>query len=90
MTTPISRRAVLAGFGVAAAVAGAPKADAEDQLSDADKIKKTDAKYQPGPKGVQRCQICLQFMPPTTCKIVQGPITATGWCQFFAARENAH
>jgi hypothetical protein len=38
----------------------------------------------------QRCEICLQFEPPDHCKIVQSPITSHGWCQYFAARENAH
>ena len=49
-----------------------------------------EAQYQQQPKGQQRCEICLLFVAPNTCKIVQGPINPKGWCQFFAARENAH
>jgi hypothetical protein len=53
------------------------------------KINKQAANYQNSPKGQQRCEICLQFRPPAQCAIVQGPINPKGWCQYFAARENA-
>lgn len=52
-------------------------------------ITKTDAKYREHPNGQQRCEICLQFRPPGSCQLVQGEISPQGWCQFFAARENA-
>ncbi len=82
----ISRRALVAGVGAAVGLraAGGGKAAAEE------KIGKTDAHYQDRPNGQQRCEICLQFQPPSTCRIVAGPVTAHGWCQFFAAKENAH
>ena len=54
-----------------------------------EKLSKTEAKYQDHPNGQQRCGICLQFRPPGICQIVAGSISPTGWCQFFAARENA-
>jgi hypothetical protein len=56
------------------------------------KVSKADAKYQDHPHGAQgeqRCEICLQFRPPNSCQIVEGPISPKGYCQFFAARENA-
>jgi len=53
------------------------------------KLKKRVAKYQDHPKGIQRCEICLQFRPPGTCQLVEGEISPHGWCQYFAARENA-
>ncbi|HXZ00931.1 MAG TPA: sigma factor [Stellaceae bacterium] len=56
----------------------------------ADKIKQADAHYRHRPNGQQRCEICLQFAPPNRCRIVRGPILPHGWCQFFAARDNAH
>ncbi len=61
-----------------------------EELSEAQKVTHADAKYQPTRNGQQRCEICLQFEPPDHCKIVQSPISASGWCQYFAARENAH
>jgi hypothetical protein len=90
----ISRRALFesagAAIGLAIATAPTPPATAEDAIKEEDKIKKPDAKYQDKPKGQQRCEICLNFQPPSTCKIVRGPINPHGWCQFFAAKENAH
>ena len=78
-------RLILALLAVAAAPAVAAEA-----TKDAEKISKADALYQYQPKGQQRCAICLQFMPPGQCRIVAGPVSPNGWCQFFAARENAH
>lgn len=88
-----SRRALLAGGGLAVCVlavrASRSLAVADEEIKEADKIKQSDAHYQTHPKGRQRCEICLQFNPPDSCKIVRGPITLQGWCQFFAARESA-
>jgi hypothetical protein len=53
------------------------------------KLKKSEAKYQAFPKGQQRCEICLQYQPPG-CKLVEGPVSPKGWCQYFAAKEGAH
>jgi hypothetical protein len=93
MDKRFSRRALLESGGLAIGIltavgVTAPTA-ADEEISEADKIKQTDAHYQRYPKGPQRCQICLQFNAPDKCKIVQGPIIPQGWCQFFAARENA-
>jgi hypothetical protein len=89
----VSRRGLIEGTLVIAATAStqlATTARAEGELSEAQKVAHADAKYQPTPNGQQRCEICLQFEPPDHCKIVRSPISATGWCQYFAARENAH
>jgi len=92
MSRMVSRRGLIGGaFAVAAALAGrlVKRARAEGELGESEKIPHADALYQSVPKGQQRCEICLQFEPPNHCKIVQGPIFARGWCQYFAARENA-
>ena len=83
-----SRRALLgsAALALGFAAAGLPAAA---ETPEAEKIKQAEAHYQNWPKGQQRCGICLQFEPPSHCRIVAGPIVPTGWCQFFAARENA-
>ena len=94
MSKRLSRRALLESGGLAIGVliarGATSRAVADEEIKEADKIKQTDAHYQRFPKGPQRCQICLQYVPPDQCKIVQGPIFPQGWCQFFAARENAH
>ena len=87
MIASLSRRAVLktlglTGAGIVAALAALPAAAAQ-------KLTKQVAKYQDHPHGIQRCEICLQFEPPNRCKLVAGDISPKGWCQFFAAKENA-
>ena len=85
---PISRRGVFAHAAWTAAAAAAfligRQAAAQQKASQAE------AKYQDQPKGQQRCDICVNFQPPDQCRFVDGKISRTGWCQFFAARENAH
>lgn len=83
----IRRRTFLWGTSLAAGVAaatGLARTAAAQQ-----KMTQAVAKYQDHPKGEQRCEICVNFRPPNECSIVQGPISPKGWCQFFAAKENA-
>jgi hypothetical protein len=81
----ISRRNILTGtafaLGVAASGAAANRACAQQ------KIKQADAKYQDHPNGTQKCDGCVQFLPPSSCKIVDGMINPNGWCQFFGAKS---
>jgi len=78
----LSRRTLIKGGGLAIGVVivgdARSQTVADEEVSEADKIKQTDAHYQRYPKGPQRCQICLQFAPPDKCKIVQGPIFPQG------------
>jgi hypothetical protein len=90
MGSGVSRRHLLEGAIVAAGVARIAAPAAAQEVSEAQKVSHADARYQPHPNGQQRCAICLQFEPPDKCKIVRSPISPNGWCQFFAARENAH
>jgi hypothetical protein len=94
MGKPMSRRALIEraalAVGGALAALGSRPAAADQDLAEKDKINHAEAQYRQQPKGQQRCEICVQFVAPNTCRIVQGPINPTGWCQFFAARENAH
>ena len=80
----MSRRVVLRhtalALGVAAAGAVATGAAAQQKISQAD------AKYQPQPKGQQRCDNCVNFQAPNACKFVQGDISPSGWCQLYAAK----
>ena len=83
----MSRRALLNGtalaLGVSATCGRVPSAAAQEKVS------KAEAMYQTRPKGQQRCGICLNFEPPNRCRFVEGEIASSGWCQFFAAKENA-
>jgi hypothetical protein len=81
----ISRRTLIQGAVLAGAALTPWRQPAAQQ-----KILKQAAKYQDQPKGQQRCEICVNFQPPNQCRMVQGRIAKNGWCQLFAARENAH
>ena len=44
------------------------------------------AKYQDNPKDDQQCSGCVQFVAPASCKVVEDPVAASGWCQLFTAK----
>ena len=80
----ISRRVVVTGtalaLGAAVAATVVPPAEAQEKMSQAD------AKYQGTPKADQRCDDCMLFEPPKACKVVEGEISPSGWCQLFVKR----
>ena len=57
-------------------------------------IPKATAQYQDKPHGSQQCGTCQQFIPGKgssasgTCKIVQGDVSAQGWCKFFTPKSS--
>jgi len=67
---------VLLGAGLAATSAAADS-----------KFSQKMAKYQPTPKGASRCATCTQFEGPSACKVVAGPISASGWCFLYAQKS---
>jgi hypothetical protein len=78
----LSRRRVLR-FGVAAilaATAGVEPLEAQQKAA------QNIVKYQQTPKGNQECDRCLQFLPPSSCKLVEGKINPKGWCLLFAPK----
>jgi len=44
------------------------------------------AKYQDHPNNGQQCSGCVQFVAPASCKVVEDPVAASGWCQLFQAK----
>jgi len=80
--TSIGRRGLLGGAiaGLAAGFAGVTAARA-------DKMSKQEAEYQDTPKDIRMCATCTLFEPPKSCKVVEGDISATGWCKAFAMAD---
>lgn len=75
----------LAGLAAAPWLARAARAQA--------KASKQAMQYQDQPKNGQRCDTCLQFIPgakpaaPGTCKVVDGPISPSGWCMAYVKKS---
>ena len=54
------------------------------------KISKADVSYRDSPKDGKSCAACRLFTPGDsghgTCAVVEGSVSANGWCQAFSAR----
>ncbi|HET7363685.1 MAG TPA: high-potential iron-sulfur protein [Burkholderiales bacterium] len=85
----LSRRIWLKNVGVGLAVTPwvARSARAQGMAS------KEAMKYQDKPNDGQRCNDCIQFIAGPrpgangTCKIVEGPISPSGWCIEFVKKS---
>ena len=81
MTDETSRRTVLrAGLGMLAGALIPARALAQQKI--AQKL----VQYQQKPKGAQECDNCLHFVPPDSCKMVEGKINPKGWCALYAPK----
>jgi hypothetical protein len=82
----VSRRDVLTkGLGVLTIVAALTAVDvakSEAQQKMAQKL----VQYQETPKKDQKCSVCLHFVAPNSCKLVEGKINPEGWCALFAPK----
>ncbi len=53
------------------------------------KISKAAVAYQDHPDGDKRCDRCLQFQAPDSCKMVDGPVDPQGFCRIFTPVRQA-
>lgn len=51
------------------------------------KVSQAQAKYQAQPKGDQMCGNCANFIAPDSCKLVDGKVSANGWCTLWARKQ---
>lgn len=73
-----SRRSVLKSVVALTGAACATLLSPREAL--AQKVSKTAMKYQDHPNGDKKCSNCLQFLPPDSCKVVEGVISPNGYC----------
>jgi hypothetical protein len=81
-----SRRAFIRKIGVAVAAAcgGAAAVKAQDyKPQDQKKLTQAAARYQDHPKGSESCGSCPYFVAPNSCVMVEGEISAAGWCPIY-------
>jgi len=78
-----SRREVLKlgayGLGAIGAVALGGVANAQVK-----KAAQASVHYQSSPKGGKQCSQCRHFSAPSSCKVVDGTISSSGYCILFA------
>jgi len=88
-TRGISRRhaLVIAAGASSASIASAASVIAVSTPAQAAKVSQKIVKYQDTPKGEQRCENCVQFEAPSSCKTVDGTVTAQGWCMVYAKKQ---
>src|ERR1700722_16048389 len=88
MTEPtgISRRKALtiAAGGAGAAVTSVAVVVGTSTPAQAAKASQKIVKYQDTPKGDQRCENCVQFEAPSSCKTVEGTVTTHAKCTLDA------
>jgi hypothetical protein len=83
----LSRRRLLRAGALAAGAAaliGVGSTAATAQVSK--KASQKDAGYQESPMGANRCGLCRNFQPPSSCASVEGTISPNGYCRLFAKK----
>ena len=83
-TAHVSRRSFLEQSIVGAAMVGGSLAGCAMHPKVPGNTPKTEAEYQDGPKGLERCGLCKHFISPNACEIVADPVRSDGWCRYYA------
>lgn len=52
------------------------------------KLAQTAVKYQAEPKDGKQCDGCAQFVAPNSCKLVDGEIAPTGYCNLWVKKPS--
>jgi hypothetical protein len=77
----LSRRGILKTVA-AAALAGVCETAAAARKKKA----QADVGYQDHPHGAERCENCEPFLAPNKCRVVDGTVSAQGWCNIYAEK----
>ena len=70
----LKRVALLAGAALSASMVQNKAALAQQKAT------KEAMKYQDKPNGDKQCSNCSQFVAPSSCKVVEGAISPSGYC----------
>ncbi len=81
----LSRRALLSGaaFVASAGAVGLTPLRARAQQ----KVAQAVAQYQSSPKNGQQCSTCTYFQAPSSCQLVEGSISPSGWCALYIKKS---
>jgi hypothetical protein len=73
----IALRGVAAGLTVGVVVQPAAQ----------EKMSRREADYQDSPEDIRMCATCTLFLPPKSCKVVDGEVSPNGWCKLFVIAD---
>jgi len=76
----VSRRIMLKGAVVAAAAGPLVASGLDPAFA---KVPKQSVSYRETPNAGKTCDICANFVAPSSCKLVEGSISPKGWCGLF-------
>ena len=79
----ISRRSVLQGVTCAVVATPIMLATTHPALA---KMSQASAGYRNSPNGSKNCANCKVFVPPSSCTLVEGPISPRGWCKLWVSK----
>lgn len=79
--TGLDRRSLLRGLACAAAL---PLFAGGKAMAEIRKLTQAQASYREQAQGLSLCGDCKYFQPPSACAIVEGTISASGWCSKYA------
>ena len=82
----LSRRSILRNVTAGGAVVFGTIIGTGRMTAAQTKATKQAVSYQDKPHDGQRCDNCLQFEPPSACKVVEGEVSAAGWCLIWAKK----
>jgi hypothetical protein len=85
---PHTRRDLLLS-AIAAATAAAGVSFDPATATSMMKISQVAVAYQDHPDGDKQCSKCAQFLPPQSCKMVDGTISPQGYCRIFKSIHQA-
>jgi hypothetical protein len=87
-TLAISRRRFVGGAAVLAGAGGALLTDlAAGPAAAGTKLSQKAAGYRNKPMGKTQCDNCAVWQSPASCKLVDGPLSPSGWCNLYNAKS---
>ena len=80
----VHRRSLLKG--VALLLGAAAVVPASKRVFSARKASQEAVQYRDKPNSHKRCDNCLRFVAPGSCKVVEGSISPKGYCRVWVAK----
>jgi len=84
LSVELSRRCLLQRVACAAGTAAV--LGASNNMANAGKMTQGSVGYKGSPNGSEDCSNCRLFQAPSSCKSVEGTVSASGWCRIWVKK----